>query len=119
MAKISRLKPRVHPFSSSRKLASPAKLHEAKRITGHRLIERNRRLLQKNPLCVECLKMGEDEARRQGFTVAVDEWDHKIPLWEGGIDHETNLQGLCFGHHEIKSEAERIRREQGGGLSIA
>lgn len=120
MTKLQRLKPRATPFASNRKLHTLERVHDEKRLRGNALIARNRRLFQANPLCVECVKMGEDTARARGYTVVVDEWDHKIPLWEGGIDNETNLQGLCFKHHDEKSERERLRREhRSAGVTIA
>lgn len=118
--KLARLKPRAAAFASKRQLPTLVQMHESKRLRGRALQERNRRLFQKNPICVECAKLGDEEARRQGYTVVVDEWDHTIPLWKGGADHETNLQGLCCKHHEEKSERERIEREQHGkSLTIA
>lgn len=117
--KLSRLKPRAAPFVSSRSLPTLSQMHDEKRLRGRALMERNQRLKQRDALCVECMKLGDEEARRQGFTVAVDEWDHIKPLWAGGEDHETNIQGLCLKHHAIKSEAERIQREQYGKLTIA
>lgn len=101
--KLAKLSPRVVTFAGSRKLHTLEIDHEDKRLRGDALIARNRRLMQERPLCVECTKEGKD--------VGVDEWDHTIPLWKGGIDHETNIQGLCFKHHRIKSERERLERE--------
>lgn len=118
--KLQRLKPRTSQFASKRQLATLTDLHDQKRMRGRALVERNRRMFQNNPLCVECAKLGDEEARRQGYTVVVDEWDHKIPLWKGGADHETNLQGLCHRHHDEKSKREEIEREQRStGLTIA
>ncbi len=108
--KLPKLKPRATPFVSSRRLPTLESMHDEKRLRGHALQERNRRLMQRNPLCVECTKLGLD--------VPVDEWDHEIPLWEGGVDDESNLQGLCFKHHKAKSEIERIRRARGRTLTI-
>ena len=97
--KLTALQPKVRTVSLSptrRTVATP-------RITGRRLIERNARLAMKRPLCVECEKLGEVRA--------VDEWDHKVPLGEGGAEHEDNLQGLCFEHHARKTKREEERRQ--------
>lgn len=91
-----------------RGIATLETLHKEKRLTGSALQARNRRLLQRNPLCVECQKEGRD--------VMVDEWDHVVPLWKGGVDDESNLQGLCHAHHDEKTERERMER---AGLSPA
>ncbi len=72
------------------------------RLRGSGLQARNRRLFRKNPLCVACAA--------QGRVAPVDEWDHVIPLWEGGHDVEENIQGLCHGHHEQKTAEEAKRR---------
>lgn len=38
------------------------------------------------------------------------EWDHIVPLSEGGADHESNLQGLCHSCHVEKTAEEQRRR---------
>lgn len=111
--KLARLKPRTASFEPARKLARLEDIHDAKRLRGRALQERNHRLMQLNPLCVDCTKLGDDEARKQGYTIVVDEWDHERPLWKGGVDDETNLAGRCFKHHREKSERERIERQNG------
>lgn len=116
--KLQKLKPRVSVFSSSRQLATLETLHEDKRLRGRALQARNQRLRQLNGLCVECSKLGEDEALKLGYTITVDEWDHIKPLWAGGVDNESNIQGLCFRHHREKSEREAAQR-QAGGFCIA
>lgn len=76
-----------------------------KRITGRRLQAMRAALFSRNPLCVECQKVGR--------VVPATQRDHIIPLAEGGADDETNEQGLCDECHEAKSlgEAERGRKK--------
>jgi 5-methylcytosine-specific restriction protein A len=76
------------------------------RIRGSARIKRNARLAWQKPLCVECEK--------QGRVSVVEEWDHIVPLSEGGADHETNLQGLCIPHHAEKTAREAATRGTGG-----
>jgi 5-methylcytosine-specific restriction protein A len=76
------------------------------RIRGSARVKRNARLAWAKPLCVECEK--------QGRVSVVEEWDHIVPLWDGGADHETNLQGLCKPHHDAKTALEAARRGTGG-----
>jgi 5-methylcytosine-specific restriction protein A len=58
--------------------------------------------MAENPFCVHC--------EQQGVRRLVYEWDHIKPLWLGGVDDKTNLQGLCELHHKQKTKEER-----GGG----
>jgi 5-methylcytosine-specific restriction protein A len=72
-----------------------------KRITGRRLQAMRARLFARNPLCVAC--------QDQGRAVAATQRDHVIPLAEGGIDDESNEQGLCEACHDAKSAQEALR----------
>jgi 5-methylcytosine-specific restriction endonuclease McrA len=76
------------------------------RIRGSARIKRNARLAWQKPLCVECEK--------QGRVSVVEEWDHIVPLWDGGADCEANLQGLCHRHHAEKTAREAATRGTGG-----
>lgn len=76
------------------------------RIRGRQLQERNERLARASPLCVKCAELG--------IVRAVTQWDHIVPLELGGVDDETNLQGLCDEHHEEKTAAEARERAARG-----
>jgi 5-methylcytosine-specific restriction protein A len=80
------------------------------RIRGSARVKRNRRLSWNKPLCVMCEK--------EGRVSVVEEWDHIVPLSEGGADHETNLQGLCHRHHAEKTALEAARRGTGGWVGF-
>lgn len=112
MKKLAKLPARTTSIGNA--LPTPSDVHRSKRIRGRARTERNQRLKQRDPFCVECVKMGERAAREHGYTIVADEWDHVKPLEEGGEDHETNLQGLCLKHHREKSERERIQRQNRG-----
>jgi len=56
------------------------------------------------PLCVLC--------NRNGVVRVAVEMDHIIPLNEGGLDHESNLQGLCHACHADKTAAEQLARHR-------
>lgn len=75
-----------------------------KRITGRRLQAMRAGLFSRNPLCVECERLGR-------VTLATQR-DHITPLAEGGSDDESNVQGLCYTCHENKSLAESLRGRQ-------
>lgn len=66
-----------------------------KRITGTTLQNRRRRWFMEKPLCVHCQSKG-------GVSLAT-ELDHILPLFKGGVDDETNLQGLCKPCHDAKT----------------
>ena len=36
--------------------------------------------------------------------------DHRLPLEEGGTDHDENLQTLCIACHGVKTRGEQRRR---------
>lgn len=72
-----------------------------KRITGRRLQAMRVSLFARNPLCVECDRLGR-------VTLATQR-DHIKPLAEGGTDDDSNVQGLCHDCHEGKSLAEALR----------
>lgn len=72
-----------------------------KRITGRRLQAMRAALFAREPLCAECT--------RQGRVTPATQRDHIIPLAEGGVDDETNEQGLCEPCHDEKSAREAVR----------
>jgi 5-methylcytosine-specific restriction protein A len=96
--KLQTLKPRVGMADMSVAKGPVA----TERMRGGNLQRRNRRMFLRNPLCVVC--------EAQGKVSAVEEWDHIVPLCEGGGDHEGNLQGLCSQHHSEKTALEARRR---------
>lgn len=63
-----------------------------RRITGRRLQARRYAVWLRNPTCAEC---GRVVPYPSGF-----ELDHKVPLYQGGLDTEENCQVLCV-HVEI------------------
>lgn len=76
----------------------------AKRITGRKLQRLRAELFERDPLCVECKKLGIVKLSTQR--------DHILSLEEGGEDVEENTQGLCDDHHDAKSKAERLRAQR-------
>jgi 5-methylcytosine-specific restriction endonuclease McrA len=104
LRKLITLKPRVQALAAPQR-ATPVHID---RLRGSGLQARNRRLQAQAPLCVECEK--------QGRVRAVTQWDHIVPLWSGGPDHERNLQGLCDECHEIKTKREESIRRSGESI---
>lgn len=98
--KLQNLKPRVAVMKATRQ---PAIVQTGtKRIEGRARVDRNKKWKEAHPLCVKC--------EAEGRTRPVDEVDHKIPLWAGGADHESNLQSLCTDCHTEKTSKENYLR---------
>lgn len=70
-------------------------------MSGWESSKEKRRLQRINPLCAQCEREG-----HIGLGVILD---HVIPLAEGGAEAPGNRQLLCVPHHDLKSEAERLR----------
>jgi 5-methylcytosine-specific restriction endonuclease McrA len=68
------------------------------RLRGRAAVERRKRWLEANPLCVECDK--------QGRVTAATVPDHIVALVNGGSDTLDNLQSLCEEHHRIKTASD-------------
>ena len=81
-----------------------------KRITGRKLQRMRAELFASEPLCVECL--------RQGRVRLATQRDHIRPLFEGGTEAPSNVQGLCDDCHDAKSLAERQRAQGRGGVKV-
>ena len=70
-------------------------MHSVKRLRGRKLMARNRRMAQAQPLCVRCKAKGRVRLGTQ--------WDHKLALVNGGSDTEDNLQHICDECHKVKT----------------
>ena len=90
--KLASLKPRVPLVPIGRSVASLV----APRLRGRAAVERNRRFLAEHPFCA--------------CGARAIEVDHKTPLHLGGLDDESNLQGLCHDCHVVKTSAEATAR---------
>ena len=63
------------------------------------------RILQRDPLCVEC--------KAKGIIKASKVVDHIKPMSQGGDPlSEANLQGLCKECHDVKSATERWSKDE-------
>jgi 5-methylcytosine-specific restriction protein A len=82
------------------------------RIRGRRLQALRKRLFADSPLCVLC--------RAQGRISEATIRDHIVPLAEGGLDDDRNVQALCVDCSDAKTqrEAERGLARVGAGGRI-
>ena len=76
-------------------------VNATKRVTGRKLQAMRDRLFKSAPLCVEC--------ERHGRVTLATQRDHITPLAEGGLDDDSNVQGLCTACHDAKSKDESKR----------
>lgn len=79
------------------------------RLTGRKLQERRKRYFREHPLCVHC--------QAEGLVRRATELDHIIPLFKGGADDESNVQGLCVEHHLAKTRKDMGFRDGGADAS--
>ena len=71
------------------------------RITGRRLQRLRAQLFARQPWCALCPKRGTHHLA----TIR----DHIVPLGEGGLDIESNAQGLCQACSDLKTREESAR----------
>jgi 5-methylcytosine-specific restriction protein A len=74
------------------------------RTRGRRLQQLRYQLARTQPFCARC--------HVEVATIR----DHIVPLWEGGLDVETNTQALCQTCHDAKTAGETKRRLTLGGM---
>ena len=107
MTKLTMLKPRLLPTSTSRVPVQQAAVGGTPRIRGrHWMKMKTDALVASDHWCVACLAEG-----KQTSAIQVD---HKTPLWRGGSNDPSNLQGLCKDHHDEKTAREAAERARGG-----
>lgn len=87
------LKPTVKTMDSRTTITKPTE-----RTRGTTWMTIREKLLRQAPHCAECLK--------DGKVTPANEVDHILPLSMGGTDDMTNLQGLCYEHHQTKTKQE-------------
>jgi len=101
--KLTTLKPRISALKVNRIQPLTDNPNATPRLRGRAGVERRARWLAKHPLCVQC------EAK--GITRMADVVDHRVPLWKGGPDDESNFQSLCQTPcHDEKSAREAKER---------
>lgn len=101
MPRLATVKPRVQPLQGQRIQA-----HYVERMRGRPAQRRRERILSERPLCVAC--------ERAGRVAAATELDHVVPLWKGGSEDDSNMQGLCHACHAEKTATEAAERATGG-----
>jgi len=107
MSRLTCLKPRVGAQPKSRLAAAGgAHGHERER-NGHKWRQIKHRIMTRDcGMCVLCRVAGR-------FVLATD-CDHRVPVWAGGTDADSNLQSLCGPCHKAKTAAEATERAAGG-----
>lgn len=101
-ARLKMLKPRIGMVTTQRVKTLTTTPGATPRERGRRLMARREAWFNEHPLCVMCSTEG-----RVGAAVI---FDHVVPLWKGGADDDTNVQGLCQEHSDAKTAAEAKER---------
>lgn len=103
---LQTLKPRIAELRTSRVgVAAPISPDATPRQRGRVWMTRRARWLSEHPLCCHC--------QQAGRVSQADEVDHVVPLWDGGVDDESNYQSLCVPCHKAKTADEATRRARG------
>lgn len=105
MGKLRTLQPRLQPIRATRLAPAPAATVERKRGSAG-VADRNRIRERDCGLCQACKAKGQ-----VSLGVAVD---HKVPLWAGGSDDDSNKWLLCQPCHDAKTADEARQRASGG-----
>lgn len=105
MVKLRTLQPRIQKAQVSRLAAAPTAKVERKRGSAG-VADRERIRRRDCGLCQACLA--------RGLTTLGAAVDHKVPLWAGGSDDDSNKWLLCTPCHDAKTAAEARQRAAGG-----
>lgn len=100
MARLQTLKPRLQEVAGRNIQMAPTP--SSKRTTGRKRQEMKLRVWTKAlATCASCSR-----------TCDFDCWhmDHIVPLWQGGVDLESNMQVLCIPCHKEKTAQEAAER---------
>jgi len=106
MPKLRTLQPRLQPAKVTRLAQAPAATVERKRGSAG-VADRERIRRRDCGLCQACLV--------KGITALGAAVDHKVPLWAGGSDADSNKWLLCTPCHDAKT-ADEARQRAAGGL---
>jgi 5-methylcytosine-specific restriction enzyme A len=101
-AKLTTVAPRVTLVGDRLQVVQPAREGATPRVRGRRWMTRRAAFLRSNSLCINLFNKHGPRAATQV--------DHRIPLADGGADHESNYQSLCDDCHEVKTAAEARAR---------
>jgi 5-methylcytosine-specific restriction protein A len=104
--KLQTLRPRLQVSSGTRIATLTSKPYVVERLRGSAGVKDRAAIKERDcGLCQECQRHG---AARPGSKV-----DHRIPLWAGGDDSDSNKQLMCDRCHEAKSKVETGMRAKG------
>lgn len=107
MPKLQTLRPRLQAAGNRLPTLTPQRPDTVQRVRGWRGVKDRERIRERDcGLCQECL--------RQGRTSVGTVVDHKVPLWKGGSDDDSNKELLCQTPcHDAKSAREATERARG------
>ena len=104
MGRLTMLQPRVTVAGAQERKPWGHAGRESRQARGYgsEWEKARKRVMQRDAgLCQPCIA--------QGRTTPAHAVDHVTPKFEGGTDHETNLQAICGDCHREKTAAESRR----------
>lgn len=104
--KLQSLKPRLSAMKVNRIQSMADNPNATPRLRGRAGVERRAKWLAMHPICVQC--------EAHGITKMAEVVDHKVPLWKGGADDDTNLQSLCQTPCHDEKTAREAKERAGG-----
>lgn len=107
--KLKMLKPRIQTQGNRLPVMQQIYPGSTARDRGRPWRRRRAAWLRAHPLCCIC--------QSNGYVTAATEVDHRIPLWMGGADDESNYQSLCSEDHKAKTAIEATERLSLGIMS--
>ena len=104
MPKLNALKPSIQTLRTS--LRSSASGDE--RIRGWALTKIRERILSRDKGICQCAR-----CKLHGHLKSASIVDHTVPLWAGGLEHDSNRQSINTECHDAKSLHEAACRSRG------
>jgi 5-methylcytosine-specific restriction protein A len=103
---VRTLGPRVAVLQPRLKPATVKEHVRRRNLSGGAWETLRQRILKRDGGMCQC-----DECKRLNRVSIAHEVDHRIPLWEGGTDHPSNLQAINRDCHQAKTAVEAKRRQ--------
>lgn len=102
--RLRTLRPSLRTLATGMRAVAYSRPDATPRERGRRWMRRRARWLAEHPLCEHC--------EERGRVTAAEEVDHRVPLWKGGADDESNYSSLCRPCHAAKTARDMGYRQR-------